>query len=151
VEVEEDAQWSARKEVENGHKYEVQRCKGIGRLANQRGKGGPLPVLLDRTFLEKLSFYFYYSHFHFLMPNSHSLRLPCSQLSHNTIINISPSSSKHPHSHPYLLSFLFWPSVPSHMVKLSHNPKKIKTLGAIDLPPPNLIINNYNLTKPIFQ
>ena len=42
-------------------KYEVQRRKGIGRLANQRGKGGPLPVLLDWTFLERVSFYLYYS------------------------------------------------------------------------------------------
>jgi len=49
----------ARKEEEIGHKYEVERCKGIGPLVNQRGKRGFLPVFLDRTFLEKLSSYFF--------------------------------------------------------------------------------------------
>lgn len=94
----EDAKEEARKE-ENGDEL----CKSIGSLVNQRGKGGPLPVFLDRTFLETLSSYFYYSHFTFLMPNSLSLFYPA----HKTHIhdhNILPSFPKYPPSNLYLLS-----------------------------------------------
>lgn len=54
-------------EEREGHKYEVQQRQGIGRWVNERGKSGPLPVLLDWTFLERNSFFLHYSHFPFLI------------------------------------------------------------------------------------
>ena len=55
--------WVVREAM--SHKYEVPHRKAIGRWKNERGKGGPFPVLLDWTFLERASFSYYYSHFLF--------------------------------------------------------------------------------------
>jgi hypothetical protein len=80
--------------MKKGHKYEVQRKKGIGRLGNERGKGGPLPVLLDWTFLERVSIYFSLLSF----PSSHA------KLSLSFLF----SFPKYPLS-LFLITFLFCP------------------------------------------
>lgn len=59
--------WVVREAM--SHKYEVPHRKAIGRWKNERGKGGPFPVLLDWTFLERASFSYYYSHFLFWYQN----------------------------------------------------------------------------------
>ena len=62
-------------------------------------------------------------------------------------------SPKYP-SPPPLITFLFCPPVAPHMVKRSHNPKKIKTLGGVDSRRGFAtceIISDYKLTKAIFE
>jgi len=56
----------------------------------------------------------------------------CSTLSIQYLLFNIPSSSPNYPSPPPLITFLFCPPVAPHMVKRSHNPKKIKTLGGVD-------------------